>query len=174
MVLEITRLKAQNLTSFSCRWMRAIHNLHLHCILPLTENKNNLQIQEELQKLYIIQVCISKTSRWFFDSQNKKEFRKELYSALSLISEKSQEKAAPPALLAPPRSLELSVHFSIMLNTGNQEDTSDTTIALIKVGYSETIHWNKFFFSSETNYASINSQHSQHRLSHHFEYIRTL
>lgn len=40
--LDITHLKAQNLTLFSFRWMRVTDNLHSSCILPLIENDENL------------------------------------------------------------------------------------------------------------------------------------
>lgn len=95
-----------------------------------------------------MQDCISKTRRWVCDSQNKKELKEKKTNAslplisktlLNTFSENPKKKLHYQLSYFHPCSLELSIHFHIMMNAGTQVDTSDPTLILINVGHTETL-----------------------------------
>lgn len=95
-----------------------------------------------------MQDCISKTRRWFCDSQNKKELKEKKTNAslplisktlLNAFSENPKKKLPYQLSYFHPCSLELPIHSPVKMSTGTQEDTSDPTLVLVNVGHTETL-----------------------------------
>lgn len=103
----------------------------------------NLKFRKSYRNCTSCKTASARQTGDFSDSQNKRRLKekKKAYTSVFLIlkillnafSENLKKKLHYQLCYFHPCSLELSRHFPIMMNTGTQVDTSDTTTVLIKV-----------------------------------------